>query len=94
MYSNCCCSCSSEPEIIKIDQSSHKIYRNNLLNFAESTTILNVGTKKSGNLLKAPRMFMRVCVRACVCLVRVSRVCVCVCVCVCVTVREYVSFPL
>ena len=29
LYSNCCCSCSFEAEIIKIDQSSHKIYRNN-----------------------------------------------------------------
>ena len=28
LYSNCCCSCSFEPEIIKIDQSSHKIYSN------------------------------------------------------------------
>ena len=25
-YSNCCCSCSFEPEIIKIGQSSHKMY--------------------------------------------------------------------
>ena len=29
---------------------------NNILNFQESTTILNACTKKSGNLLKAPRM--------------------------------------
>ena len=29
VYSNCCCSCSFEPEIIKIGQSSHKIYSNN-----------------------------------------------------------------
>ena len=26
VYSNCCCSCSFEPEIIKIGQSSHKMY--------------------------------------------------------------------
>ena len=45
--SNCCCSCSFEPEIIKIGQSSHKMYRNNIVNFQESTTILNAGTKKS-----------------------------------------------
>ena len=32
------------------------MYSNNRVNFQESTTILNAGTKKSGNLLKAPRM--------------------------------------
>ena len=53
IYSNCCCSCSFEPEIIKIGLSSH-MYSNNMLNFHESTTILNACTKKSGNLLKAP----------------------------------------
>ena len=56
MYSNCCRSCSFEPEIIKNGQSSHKMYSNNILNFQESTTILNVGTKKSGDLLNAPRI--------------------------------------
>ena len=55
VYSNCCCSCSFEAEIIKIGQSSHKTYSNNILNFQESTTILNAGTKMSGNLLNAPR---------------------------------------
>ena len=55
VYSNCCCSCSFEPEIIIIGQSSHKMYSNNILNFQESTTMLNACTKKSGNLLKAPR---------------------------------------
>ena len=54
-YCNCCCSCSFEPEIIKIGQSSHKMYRNNIVNFQESTKILNAYTKKSGNLLNAPR---------------------------------------
>ena len=39
----------------KIGQSSHKKYSNNILNFQESTTILNACTKKSGNLLKEPR---------------------------------------
>ena len=29
MYSNSCCSCWCEPEIIKINQSSHKMYSNN-----------------------------------------------------------------
>ena len=55
VYSNCCCSCWFEPEIIKIAQSSHKMYSNNILNFEESTTILDAWTKKSGNLLNAPR---------------------------------------
>ena len=46
VYSNCCCSCWFEHEIMKIGQSSHKIYSNNLVNFQESTTILNTYTKK------------------------------------------------
>ena len=54
VYSNYC-SCSVEPKIIKTGQSSHKMYNNNIVNFQESTTILNARTKKSGNLLKAPR---------------------------------------
>ena len=45
--SNCCCSCSFEPEIIKIGQSSHKTYSNNILIFQESTTIFYACTKKS-----------------------------------------------
>ena len=56
VYSNCCWRCSFEPEIIKISQSSHKIYSNNIVNFQESTTILNACTKKSANLLKTPRI--------------------------------------
>ena len=56
VYSNYCCSCSFQFEIIKIGQSSHKMYSNNILNFQKSTTILNAYTKKSGNLLKAPRI--------------------------------------
>ena len=47
VYSNSCCSCSFEAEIIKIGRSSHKMYSNNILNFQESTTILNACTKKS-----------------------------------------------
>ena len=45
VYSNCCCSCSFEPEIIKIGPSSHKMYSNKILNFQESTTILNASKK-------------------------------------------------
>ena len=35
VYSNCCCSCWFEAEIIKIGQSSHKMYSNNIVNFQE-----------------------------------------------------------
>ena len=42
--SNSWCGCSFKPEIIKIGQSSHKMYSNNILNFQESTTILNACT--------------------------------------------------
>ena len=55
VYSNCCCSCWFESEIIKIGQSSHNMYSKNIVNFQESTTILNACTKKSGNLFNAPR---------------------------------------
>ena len=76
MYSNCCCCCSFEAEIIKIDQSSHEMYSNKILNFQESTKILNACRKKSGNLLKAPRIYIYI------------YMCVCVCVCVCVCGRS------
>ena len=56
VYLNSCSSCSFEHEVIKIDQSSHKMYRNNMLNFQESSIILNVCIKKSGKLLNAPRI--------------------------------------
>ena len=46
VYSNCCCICSFEAEIIKIGQLSSKMYSNNILDFQESTTILNAHTKK------------------------------------------------
>ena len=45
VYSNSFCSCSFEPEITKIGQSFYKIHTNNILNFHESTTILNAFTK-------------------------------------------------
>ena len=38
------------------------MYSNNILNFQESTTVLNGRTKKSVNLLKALRMCASVCV--------------------------------
>ena len=46
VYFNSCSSCSFEPELIKIIHSSHKMYSNNIVNFQESTTILNTFTKK------------------------------------------------
>ena len=46
MYSNCCCSCWFEREVIKIGRSSHKMYSNNILYCQESTTILNACPKK------------------------------------------------
>ena len=45
VYSNCCCSCSFETEIIKVGQSSHTMYSNNMLNLQESTTVLNTCAK-------------------------------------------------
>ena len=56
VYSNSCCSCLFEPEIIKVGQSSHKMYSNNILNFQESTPILNACAKMSRNILNAPRL--------------------------------------
>ena len=38
VYSNCCCSCSFAPEIIKIGLSCHNMYSNNIVNFQESYT--------------------------------------------------------
>ena len=45
VYSNSCCSCLLKSEIIKIGQSYHKMYSNSILNFQESTTILNARKK-------------------------------------------------
>ena len=52
VYSNCCCSCWFDGEIINIAQSSYKMYSSNILNFQESKTIKCL-YKKSGNLLNA-----------------------------------------
>ena len=51
VYSNCYCSCSFKAEIIKIGQSSQKMYSNNIVNFQESTTILSAHTKKFWKLI-------------------------------------------
>ena len=52
VYSNCCCSYSFEFEIVKIGQSSHKMYSHNIPNFQESTTILNACTKTVWKLIE------------------------------------------
>ena len=52
VYSNSCCSSSFKPEVIKIGQSSHKTYSNKILNFQESTTILNTSTKNVWKLIE------------------------------------------
>ena len=46
VYSNCCCSCSFEADIIKIGQLPHNMYNNNIPNFQVFMTILNACTKK------------------------------------------------
>ena len=74
VYSNCCRSCSIKREIIKIGQSSYQMCSNNMLNFQEPTPILDASTKKSGNILKAPRnllMSLPLLLQQCIaCLVR------------------------
>ena len=47
VYSNCCCSCSFEPEIIKNGQSSYKMYSNNIVIFQESTVNFKCQYEKS-----------------------------------------------
>ena len=83
MYSNSCCSCSFEAEIIKISLSSHLMYFNNIVNFQEFTTILNARTKMSGKLIKCTTyvIYIYIYIYICVC------VCVCMCVCMCAYIR-------
>ena len=50
VYSNS--SCLFEPEIIKIGQSSYKMYSKNIVNFQESTKILYTHTKKVWKLIE------------------------------------------
>ena len=57
MYSNSYCSYKFAPKQEKIGQSSHKEYSNNILKYLEFTAIINACTKKSGNLLNAPRIY-------------------------------------
>ena len=57
VYSNSFFNRSFEPEILKIGQSSHKMYSNNILNIQESTTILNAYTKKVWKLIVFPSFY-------------------------------------
>ena len=52
VYSNSWCSSSFKRKIIKIGQSSHKMYSNNIVNFQESTTIWNACTKNDWKLIE------------------------------------------
>ena len=58
LYSNCCCSCSFEPDIIRIGQWSHKMYSSNILNFQESTPILNACKKTVWKLIECPTIII------------------------------------
>ena len=57
VYSICCCSCSFEREIIRISQSSHKMYSNNILNFQESTIFTQ--PLRSGRIWQNANFFKR-----------------------------------
>ena len=82
VYSNCCCRCSFEPEIIKIGQSYHKMYSNNILNFQEFTPILNVFTKKVSKLVEGPTyIYIYI-------YIYIYNECVCVCIVCWLTVVE------
>ena len=63
VYSNRCCSYSFELEIIKIGQSSHKMYSNNIVHFQESTTILNACTTKVWKPVECTSYSAEICVR-------------------------------
>ena len=79
VYSNSYCSCSFEPEIIKIGHlSSHKMHSNRLLNFQEFMTISNAHTKKSLEIYRMHliHIYMFVCIGVCVCVTICIGVCV------------------
>ena len=58
VYSNCCSSCSFEPEIIKLCQSSYKLYSNNILNFQESTTNFKCPHENSLEVYRMPLVYI------------------------------------
>ena len=63
VYSNSSSSCWFEPEVIKVGQSSsHNMYSNNIVNFQESTTILNAHTKKVWKLILCTLYVIIICI--------------------------------
>ena len=88
VYSNCCNSCSFESEIIKIGQSSHKMYSNYLVNLQESETIINDHTKKSLETYRMYIVYIYIYIYVCVCVCVCVFMCVCVCVCVFVVTQQ------
>ena len=67
MYSDSCCICLFEPEIIKIGQSSHKMYSKNILNISRVYDNFKCLYKKSLETYRMPRIYIFACVRVCVC---------------------------
>ena len=57
VYSNSCYSCSFEPEIIKIGQSSHKMYSNNITEFSRVYDNFKFLYKKSLETYWRPHIF-------------------------------------
>ena len=81
VYSNSCCSYSFEAEIIKIGQSSHKMYSNKILNFQESMTILNACTKTVWKLIECTTYIY-------IYIYIYVYIYICVCVCLYMCIRE------
>ena len=59
VYSNCCCSCLFEPEIIRIGQSSHKMYSNNILIFSKVYENFKCLYKRFWKLIEGISYFLR-----------------------------------
>ena len=91
VYSYCCCSCSFEPEIIKIGQSSYKMYSNNILKFQESTTVLNACTKKSENLLNASLTHTHIYMSVYICIYIYMSVCIYIYMSMSIYIYIYIS---
>ena len=73
VYSNSCCSCSFEAEIIKLGQSFYKMYSNHIVNFQESMTISNAYRKKVWKLIICPTyvyiyiyIYIYICIYICI----------------------------
>ena len=86
VYFNSYWSCLFEPEIIKVGQTSHKMYNNNIVNFHESTTILHARMKKSLETYHILLVYIYIYIYMCVC--------VCVCVCIYIYIISVYSYSL